>query len=403
MVLRVTGTAIAASALALAFAGEAPADGAYEEFRRGVYLSYVNAPGADEDMTRIPLLRATFGGAAFNIVMDTGSTGIVVSAHRIPNIDALPSLGPGRLTYTSSGRIMIGRRVLTAMTVMGANGAQITTSPISVLAVTRIECTARARNCRPNDDPRGVSMMGIGFGRGHGAEAEGDTRKNPFTSVATVAAPSGERESAQDMRRGYIVTRRGVHVGLTAENTQVPFDFVALTRSESGNDWSGIPACIAVNGAIPAACGHMLMDTGVTTMYLTLPDSQVAAAVRREVCARLHARARHRPDDLVAIRRSAANALHVHGRPGGQPAGAAAPRPRPARSAALRQYQPAAAQRLRLSVRCRRRPRRLPTDQPRSSGSHALRSAAWLKASPLMRARAKPGPDACCRPQTVPV
>ena len=282
MVLRVTSTAIAASALALAFAGEASADGAYEEFRRGVYLSYVNAPGADEDMTRIPLLRATFGGAAFNIVMDTGSTGIVVSAHRIPNIDALPSLGPGRLTYTSSGRIMIGRRVLAAMTVMGADGAQLTTSPISVLAVTRIECTARARNCRPNDDPRGVSMMGIGFGRGHGAEAEGNTRKNPFINIATVAAPSRDSEPAQGMRRGYIVTRRGVHVGLTAENTQVPFNYVALTRSESGNDWSGIPACIAVNGATPPACGQMLMDTGVTTMYLTLPDGQVAAAVRHE-------------------------------------------------------------------------------------------------------------------------
>ena len=280
MVLRGINSAIVASALALAFAGEAPADGAYAQFNRGVYLSYVDAPAADEDITRIPLLRASFGGPPFNIVMDTGSTGVVVSAHRIPNIDALPSLGPGRLTYTSSGRIMIGRRVVTALTVMGADGAQLTTSPIPVLAVTRIECTARARNCRPNDDPRGVSMMGIGFGRGHGPEAEGNTRKNPFINVATIAAPGGNSETAQGMRRGYIVTRRGVHVGLTGENTQAPFNYVSLTRSESGNDWSGISACISVNGAAPAACGSMLMDTGVTTMYLTLPEDQAAIAVR---------------------------------------------------------------------------------------------------------------------------
>ena len=282
MILRGINSAIVASALALAFAGEAAADGTYAEFHRGVYLPYVNAPAADEDITRIPLLRASFGGAPFHIVMDTGSTGIVVSAHRIPNIDALPSLGSGRLTYTSSGRIMIGRRVVTTVTVIGADGAQLTTSPIPVLAVTRIECTALARNCRPNDDPRGVSMMGVGFGRGHGTEAEDNVRKNPFINVATVAPPGRDSETAQGMRRGYIVARRGVHVGVTGENTQSPFKYVSLARSESGNDWSGIPACISVNGAAPAACGSMLMDTGVTTMYLTLPDDRIAAAVRHE-------------------------------------------------------------------------------------------------------------------------
>jgi hypothetical protein len=30
----------------------------------------------------------------------------------------------------------------------------------------------------------------------------------------------------------------------------------------------------AVNGVTPAACGTLLMDTGVTAMYLTVPDSQ---------------------------------------------------------------------------------------------------------------------------------
>ena len=281
IVLRRTGTAIAACTLALAFAGEAPAAGSYEEFQRGIYLSYVNAAGADEDITRLPMLRVSFGGPPFNMVMDTGSTGIVVSAHRIPNINALPSLGPGQLTYTSSGRIMRGRWVVTTVTVMGADGARLATSPIPVLAVTRIECTPRARRCRPNDDPREVSMMGMGFGRGHGREAENGTRKNPFINIATIAAPGRDGESAQGMRRGYIVTRRGVHVGLTGENTQPPFSYVALARSESGNDWSGIPACITVNGATPAACGSMLMDTGVTAMYLTLPDGQSTAAAIR--------------------------------------------------------------------------------------------------------------------------
>jgi hypothetical protein len=36
----------------------------------------------------------------------------------------------------------------------------------------------------------------------------------------------------------------------------------------------GIIAMCAVNGVTPAACGTLLMDTGVTAMYLTVPDSQ---------------------------------------------------------------------------------------------------------------------------------
>jgi hypothetical protein len=42
--------------------------------------------------------------------MDTGSTGVVVSADKIPSIDRLPSLGPGQLTYSSSGRVIDARQ-----------------------------------------------------------------------------------------------------------------------------------------------------------------------------------------------------------------------------------------------------------------------------------------------------
>jgi hypothetical protein len=44
-----------------------------------------------------------------------------------------------------------------------------------------------------------------------------------------------------------------------------------------GKDWAATPACISVNRAKPAACGSLLMDTGVTTMYLTVPESQAPA------------------------------------------------------------------------------------------------------------------------------
>ena len=76
------------------------------------------------------------------------------------------------------------------------------------------------------------------------------------------------------------MTRQGVHVGLTAANTQGDFTYVKLDPVPGGRGWAATPACISVNGAMPAACGSLLMDTGVTAMYLTVPESQAPADVR---------------------------------------------------------------------------------------------------------------------------
>ena len=81
----------------------------YQQYDQGAYLPYVNAPGPSADIIASPLLRISFGGRSYGAIMDTGSTGVVVSADKIPNIASLQSLGPGELTYSSSGRIMIGR------------------------------------------------------------------------------------------------------------------------------------------------------------------------------------------------------------------------------------------------------------------------------------------------------
>ena len=167
--------------------------GRYDAYDRGVYLPYVNAPGPRDDITAPPLLRISFGGRSYDAVMDTGSTGVVVSADKIPNINSLPSLGPGELTYSSSGRIMIGRWVVTPMAIAGGDGTRVGTAPIAVLAVTRVECMPRARRCTPNPAPRGISMLGVGFGRRHDHQAQSGPEKNPFLNIATLSMPPMER------------------------------------------------------------------------------------------------------------------------------------------------------------------------------------------------------------------
>jgi hypothetical protein len=244
----------------------------YDAFDQTAFLAYLNAPDAGADLTRPPRLRISFGGRSYAVVMDTGSTGIVVSADKIPNIDQLQSLGPGRLTYSSSGRIMIGRWVMTPVTIMGRNGTSIAAAPIPVLAVDRVECMERARRCTPREDPRRISMLGIGFARRGDHQAQSGPAKNPFLQVATVNGAKAQR-----LRSGYLVTRAGVFVGLTAANTQGGFAYVKLARAE--DDWAATPVCISVNAVTPAACGTLLMDTGVTAMYLTVPATQAPDAM----------------------------------------------------------------------------------------------------------------------------
>jgi hypothetical protein len=231
---------------------------------RGVLLRYLNAPPAGADLRAPPHLVLSFGGRQRRAVMDTGSTGIVVSATAIPGIDQLPNLGPGTLTYTSSGRIMQGNWVMTPATITGADGTSITTTPVPVLAVRTISCTATARTCTPRDNPRGVAMIGVGFARKRAPEGGPD--KNPFLNVPGTG-PDGPR-------RGYVVTREGVRIGVTDSDMRDDYVTVRLRRDQEGTDWSAAPVCVVINDQTPAACGTVLPDTGLTRMFLALPPDQ---------------------------------------------------------------------------------------------------------------------------------
>ncbi|MFG1184969.1 MULTISPECIES: hypothetical protein [Xanthobacter] len=234
-------------------------------------LPYLNAPAEGAPILRPPTLSLSInGGPARRAIMDTGSTGVVVSASAIPGFDQLTPLGPGELTYTSSGRIMRGVNVMVPVTVAGADGTSVTTQPIPVLAVTRIDCLRNARRCRPMDAPRRVSMLGIGFARAKDRQPGAGPGRNPFLNVAGMGQAG---TGTADFKRGYVVTRRGVQVGL-AKDTGAGFQKVKLAADPATGDWQPIPACLSLNARAPAACGTLLLDTGVSIMYLTLPPAQ---------------------------------------------------------------------------------------------------------------------------------
>lgn len=264
-VLAAVFAAVFAAAPASPLAAEERPD--YAPFRDGTFLRFLNAgPGGIRAVPRIGL---SFGGEPIRAVIDSGSTGIVVAARYVPGLDRLPVEGDGRLTYTSSGRVMIGQWVVTPVTLLGQDGAGVSTEPMPVLAVSEVRCLETARDCTPHDDPSGIAMVGVGFAREADMQSQSTPDRNPLLRVTGGDGPR---------RRGYILTPEGVHVGLTGENTRGDFRFVRLERQPDRPDWSPTPACITLDGQSPPACGSMLVDTGVGAMFMTVPPAQAQGA-----------------------------------------------------------------------------------------------------------------------------
>ena len=122
---------------------------------------------------------------------------------------------------------MIGRWVMTPVTIMGRNGTSIAAAPVPVLAVDRVECMESARRCTPREDPRISRCWASALPAAAIIRRRAGRPKNQFY-VATV---NGAK--AQHLRSGYLVTRSGVFVGLTAANTQGGFAYVKLARAEA--------------------------------------------------------------------------------------------------------------------------------------------------------------------------
>lgn len=233
----------------------------YRSTSGSVHLRYLNA--GEGEIRAVPRIGLSFGDRVMRAELDSGSTGVVVAAALIPGFDQLPVVGDGRLTYTSSGRVMIGSWVTTPLTLSGADGASVTTEPMPVLAVTSVECLEQSRDCTPNDDPRDIAMIGIGFAREGDRQGQSTPEKNPLLRV-----------SAGSAGKGYVLGAEGIDVGLDAKVARGDFRFVKLERQQDLPDWKAVPACISVAGASPPACGTMLVDTGVGDMFLTVPPGE---------------------------------------------------------------------------------------------------------------------------------
>jgi len=285
----VLAAAIAAGCPATLLAAPGPDLAPYTAAR---FVPYANAAGATAPFTDPPrlafLVRAPDGTAArpFTMTMDTGTTGVVISAASLPGY--APSGLPQGWEFLSSSKLLwVGHWIPRELVFLDASGHELAAAAVPVLAVeTQYTCPgwseqANQPTCAEPVStvamPANIAYMGVGFGREHDGQPQGTPDKNPLLNLVAI---DGQRIRADAYRPGYIITPTGVHLGLTPANSH-GFAWLKLqgrSLDRAGNpasadprDWPQAAMSVAVNGGPPQP-GVALIDTGIAQMYLTVAD-----------------------------------------------------------------------------------------------------------------------------------
>ncbi len=209
------------------------------------------------------------GGAAQDMVVDTGSNGVVVSRRYLGS--AYQELSPPQsfsgFTYSSSGNSYAGEWVRTQLTIgsVTGSGPTVQTGPLLVRAVDRM-CD-KAGTCNSDQSKLDVAMLGVGFDRAadrSAAPANSGPAINPFLNISAMVAGT--------MTKGYIVGSGSLILGPTRTDMS-GFAAVALQKTSTGPpDWSAPTSCLSVSGSVPPQCGSLLLDTGLGYAIVQAPQ-----------------------------------------------------------------------------------------------------------------------------------
>ena len=221
----------------------------------------------------------------YHPIIDTGTCGMVVSANGFPDWNAsdASTYPVGWEFLSSSKRLYSGHWV--SKDIYFTNAEVEVKARIPILAVEAVTicpnynettdtevCPTPANGPAPvvTPMPTGIQLMGVGFGREKDGQPQGTPDKNAFLNIQTIDGIPVQCSSL--FRSGYIITKDGITVGLTASNTAgMNFTKLSLrTNSTDSRDWSPVKCCMAVDEA-SCITGSALIDTGVAQMYMTLP------------------------------------------------------------------------------------------------------------------------------------
>jgi hypothetical protein len=228
---------------------------------------------AATSLARGPYLAVSIAGHADkNVEVDTGSRGLVVARSAI-GPQASDTGQKGWVEYTSSGLILSGEYFLAPISFHTA-GSTVDTIPVRVLGVEASSCDRSYPHCTPETDISRVGELGVGYGNYAKTSDTPTAEVNPFLELQAMQDGSA--------RRGYIITRNAITLGLT-DNDLASFSQVSLPKPSGPADgpaglpgsWGPAPGCFALpDNGNQTRCGTVLVDTGIATMIVGLDPTQ---------------------------------------------------------------------------------------------------------------------------------
>ena len=244
----------------------------YSTYKQSYRIPFANTKPVDFENLKGMTVRVSLnGGPPLKLQVDTGSTGVILGADDVPNID--PNGPPGTITYSSSGVELIGVWTPVTLTFPDSKDEQgnVATAVLPVLAVSERKVHAGAVNSsgfKPMKNPK-IYMLGIGTGRGKLPRQD----LNPWVNLKEMQAGT--------MRRGYTITRDGVTLGLTAKTVGTGYLYEKLKEhtaapdatpvvKQTVKDWDSSRGWVTVGGVKCETAG-MLLDTGLTNMLIQAP------------------------------------------------------------------------------------------------------------------------------------
>lgn len=262
----------------------------------GIYAAYSASaliPFANDNENKVPFtndirINITVNGKGSRTpIVDTGTCGILLPADKVAGYeDAKASKQPRGWEFLSSSKILYsGYWVNTNITFR--NTVPEVSATVPVLAVDyRVTCKnynstkdtdkctvtqGTATTTATSEATTAIQYIGIGFGRQHDGQPQGNPDKNVMLNIKSIG---NENVTSSNFRAGYTISKEGIIVGLTDDNTK-GMAFTQLTERQGRNDtrdWNQAKSCFTVGNNV-CTVGDLLVDTGVAQMYMTVPNS----------------------------------------------------------------------------------------------------------------------------------
>ncbi|KAF3908083.1 hypothetical protein ABW21_db0205623 [Orbilia brochopaga] len=234
-----------------------------------------------------PTVNITLAGVEVVATVDTGSTSLVASIHLFPN-NSFTRQEPTSVFYTSShwleegyeewidmkfGHFHMRTQAIIKVREVCCPGYEVYEDgprcPFAKIA-RNCECSGSCASTSQSENnykratipapPPPVAYMGIGFGRG---DAQ---MYNAFlNTVSFDGRPI--RPTSETYCQGYVITRDGIHLGLTDDNTR-NFEVVSLHQKSirGQRDWATPGMQYQIDNALQQN-GTVLVDTGIDGAY----------------------------------------------------------------------------------------------------------------------------------------